>query len=58
LPSVAPSAPAPGAKEGRSSGASEAVEPIDAFLWPIQAPQMLVSERDSEGATRYRVLDP
>jgi 2'-5' RNA ligase len=39
------------------SESADAAEPVDPFAWPIQAANMLVSERDPHGATRYRVLD-
>ena len=43
---------------GRSTGSSEVVEPIEPFIWPIHDARLLVSERDSDGATCYRALDP
>jgi len=39
---------------GRSTGSSEVVEPIEPFIWPIHDARLLVSERDSDGATCYR----
>jgi len=42
----------------RGDESAEAVEPIDPFAWPVQAARMLVSERDAQGATRYRALEP
>jgi 2'-5' RNA ligase len=42
----------------RATGAGAAIESIDPFVWPIRAPVLMVSERDSSGATCYRPLDP
>jgi len=40
------------------AAASEVIEAIDPILWPIRAASLRVSERDAQGATRYRALDP
>jgi 2'-5' RNA ligase len=58
LPTIAPGAGVASTEAGRSIAASQAVESIDPFAWPIQAAQLLVSERDAAGATGYRPLDP
>jgi 2'-5' RNA ligase len=42
----------------RSVGSTDTIEAIEPFGWPIEAVQLLVSERDLHGATRYRPLDP
>jgi RNA 2',3'-cyclic 3'-phosphodiesterase len=34
---------------------TESIEPLG---WPIRTAQLLVSERDPQGASRYRALDP
>jgi RNA 2',3'-cyclic 3'-phosphodiesterase len=40
----------------RRHDGGDAVEAIDPFAWPIRTAQMMVSERDAQGSTRYREL--
>jgi 2'-5' RNA ligase len=38
--------------------AAEVIETIDPFMWPVRSASLHVSERDAQGAIRYRALDP
>ncbi len=38
----------------RAPGQTDTVEAIEPFDWPIRDALLMVSERDSQGATRYR----
>jgi RNA 2',3'-cyclic 3'-phosphodiesterase len=40
----------------RGAAQAEIVEPIEPFDWPMRDALLMVSERDSQGATRYRAL--
>ena len=40
------------------AGPVDAVEAVEAFVWPVRSALLLVSGRDAQGATRYRPLDP
>ncbi len=39
-----------------AAGDAQAVEPIEPFDWPIRDPLLMVSERGSQGAIRYRAF--
>lgn len=40
----------------RGAAHAEIVEPIEPFDWPMRDALLMVSERESQGATRYRAL--
>ncbi|HEX4598546.1 MAG TPA: RNA 2',3'-cyclic phosphodiesterase [Burkholderiaceae bacterium] len=42
----------------RPHGSGDLVDPIEPFMWPIREPVLVVSERDAQGATLYRPLQP
>jgi RNA 2',3'-cyclic 3'-phosphodiesterase len=43
---------------GSTEGSTQLAYPIEPFTWPIREPLLVVSERDPQGATLYRPLQP